>query len=231
MGILIVACIAFVGTHFLLSHPLRRPLVERIGEGPFLGIYSLIAFATLGWMVVAYRALPEAAPLWPVGDGLWAVASVLTYIAAVLFIGSLIRNPALPDPGGTPAKVPAARGVYAITRHPMMWSFALWALAHIAIFPQPAQIVLALTILILALVGAALQDIKKRRLQPDFWPRWQAATSYLPFAALARGQVGAAAAWPGRLPLVGGTILWLASTWAHIPLAGWDAGIWRWIAG
>lgn len=221
MGELIAACAAFVGTHFLLSHPLRKPLVDRIGERLFLLVYSLVAFATLGWIVVAYRAIPDATPLWLVGDGLWAVASVLTWLAAVLLVGSLIRNPALPDPGGAPKAVPARRGVFAITRHPMMWGFALWALAHVAVFPQPAQIVLAMTILILALVGAALQDAKKRRLQPDFWPQWQAVTSFVPFT---RG-----GDWPGTVPMVGGTILWLAASWAHLPLAGWDAGVWRWI--
>ena len=226
---LIVACIAFVGTHFMLSHPLRRPIVDRIGEGPFLGVYSLVAFATLGWMVWAYRAIPDAPPLWTVGNGLWALATGLTWLASVLFVGSLIRNPAMPDPTGAPRKVPAPRGVFAITRHPMMWGFALWALAHIAIFPPPAQIVLAFTIGLLALVGAALQDGKKRRLQPDFWPRWQAVTSYIPFAAIGRGTAQLAAAWPGTVPVVGGTVLWLAASWAHLPLAGWDAGVWRWV--
>lgn len=222
MGELIVACIAFVGTHFLLSHPLRKPLVDRVGEGLFLGLYSLVALVTLGWMVWAYRGVAPQLPLWPVGDGLWTVASLLTLLASVLFVGSLVGNPALPDPGGAPKPVPAPHGVFTITRHPMMWGFALWGIAHVLIFPQPAQIILAVTIIILALVGAALQDAKKRRLQPDFWPQWQAQTSYLPFA---RG-----AAWPGRIAVVGGTILWLAATFAHQPLAGWDAGLWRWIA-
>jgi hypothetical protein len=37
MGLLLSA-IAFVGLHFLLSHPLRDPLVRAVGEGPFRGI-------------------------------------------------------------------------------------------------------------------------------------------------------------------------------------------------
>ena len=78
MGELIAACIAFVGTHFLLSHPLRKPLVDRVGEGLFLGLYSLVALVTLGWMVWAYRGVAPQLPLWPVGDGLWAIASLLT---------------------------------------------------------------------------------------------------------------------------------------------------------
>lgn len=230
MGNLIAACAAFLGTHFLLSHPLRKPLVDAVGERLFLGIYSLVAFATLGWVAHAYGRIPDAAPLWAVGDGIWGVASAIMLLASVLLIGSLIRNPALPDPTGTPKAVPAPRGVFAITRHPMMWGFGLWALAHILVFPQPAQIVLAASIGFLALVGAVMQDRKKQRLQPDFWPRWQAVTSYWPFVAITQGRAQGAAAWPGTLAIVGGTLLWLGATWAHLPLADMPAGIWRWLA-
>ena len=75
-----------------------------------------------------------------------------------------------------------------------------------------------------ALVGAHLQDRKKARHQPDSWPQWMARTSFLPFAARRsiRGLGGHA--------LGGGVVVWLAATWAHIPLAGWAAGVWRWIA-
>ena len=57
---LAAASIAFVGTHFALSHPLRASLVSAIGEKGFLPFYSLVAFATLGWMIVAFRAAPDA---------------------------------------------------------------------------------------------------------------------------------------------------------------------------
>ncbi|WP_294353767.1 NnrU family protein [uncultured Sphingomonas sp.] len=223
----LVAAVAFVGTHFLLSHPLRAPLVRRIGEGGFLGLYSLVAVVTLGWLVVAYRAAPAATPLWPVGDGLWAIASAVMLVASVLFMGSLVRNPALPDPTGRTKPVPDASGVYAITRHPMMWAFALWGASHILVYPDPSNVVLAGAIMVLALVGAHLQDRKKARLQPDFWPEWERRTSYLPFARIAAGR--ARIGKLGGHALGGGIVLWLAATWAHIPLAGWAAGIWRWI--
>ena len=229
MTFLIVMSIAFVGTHFLLSHPLRKPIVGAIGEKGFLGIYSLIALITLGGMAHAYAAMPPQAPLWAVGDTLWGIGTVVMLLAAILFIGSLFGNPALPDPTGKPKAVPSPRGVFAITRHPMMWAFALWALVHALVFPIPANLVLTAAILILALVGAALQDAKKRRLQPDFWPRWQRVTSYVPFAAIASGRAQGAAAWPNAIVWIGALVLWLAATWAHMPLSGWAAGIWRWV--
>lgn len=221
------AATAFVGTHFLLSHPLRGGIVGRIGERGFLLIYSLVAFATLGWLASAYRRAPGTPPLWWVGDGIWAVATLIMLVASVLLLGSLIGNPALPT-GGAPMKAPAEpRGVFAVTRHPMMWSFALWGVAHILVYPIAANIILATSIIILALVGAALQDRKKERLQPENWPAWERRTSFWPFAAIIAGR----ARFGGFRPhdLAGGVVLWLVATWAHWPLAGWAAGVWLWI--
>jgi len=222
----VAAAVAFVGSHFLLSHPLRRRLVRAIGEGGFQGVYSLVAVLTLGWLILAYRKAPLSAPLWPVGNGLWAIVTAFMLIASILLMGSLIRNPALPT-GGRPGSLPeVARGVYAVTRHPMMWSIALWGLCHVAVFPVAKNIIVAAAMVILALVGAALQDRKKERLQPDFWPAWESKTSYLPFAAIAAGR--ARLGGFGLPALLGGLVVWLLATWAHIPLAGWAAGIWRW---
>ena len=221
------AAVAFVGSHFVLSHPLRRRLVSTIGETGFLGVYSLVAFATLGWLIAAYLKAPLTAPLWQAGDGVWAVATVIMLIASILLMGSLIRNPALPT-GGRPAAFPAAAlGVYAVTRHPMMWSFVLWGLCHIAVFPVAKSNIVAAAIVILALVGAALQDRKKEQLQPDLWPEWESKTSYLPFAAIAAGR--ARLGGFGLHALLGGFVVWLVATWAHMPLTGWAAGIWRWL--
>lgn len=226
-----LAAAAFVGTHFALSHPLRAPLVGRIGERGFLLVYSLVAAATLAWLVVAYRAAPMTPLLWPVGDGLWAMASAVMLVASVLLMGSLVRNPALPTlapTGGAPAAVPAeARGVFAVTRHPMMWSFALWGACHVAVYPVVANAVLAGSIVLLSLAGAVMQDRKKEALQPETWRAWEARTSYWPFAAIARGR--ARLCGFGGHALGGGVVVWLAATWAHIPLSGWAAGAWRWI--
>jgi len=227
LGPIAAAAAAFVGTHFLLSHPLRKPIVDTIGSAAFLGIYSAVAAVTLGWLALAYRAAPLGTPLWPVGDGLWAAGTVAMLLASILVMGSIVRNPALPNPG-SPTPVPAeARGVFAVTRHPMMWAFALWGICHIAVYPVAANIIVAAAIIILALVGAALQDRKKEALQPDTWPEWERKTSYWPFGAIVSGK--ARLGGFSMHAMGGGLVLWLAATWAHIPLAGWPAGIWRWL--
>ena len=136
LGTIAAAAAVFVGTHFLLSHPLRKPIVDTVGSAAFLGIYSVVAAATLGWLALAYRAAPAGTPSWPVGDGLWAAATVVMLLASILLMGSIVRNPALPNPG-SPTPAPAeARGVFAVTRHPMMWAFALWGIGSIS--PAPS---------------------------------------------------------------------------------------------
>lgn len=223
-----VAAAAFVGTHFLLSHPLRAPLVKAIGANGFMGVYALVAFATLGWLAHAYRAAPATAPLWAVGEGIWGPVTLVMLLASVLLMGSLLGNPALPGPP-VAAAPPTARGVFSITRHPMLWAFALWGLCHIAVYPIAANIIVAVAIIVLSLVGAALQDRKKEALQPELWRDWERKTSYWPFFAIAQGR----ARFGGFRPhdLAGGVVIWLAATWAHIPIAGVAAGVWRWVYG
>ena len=219
------AAASFVGTHFLLSHPLRAPLVKALGNGGFTIVYALVAFATLGWLASAYRGAAPTPPLWAVGDGLWALATVVMLVASILLMGSLIGNPALPGPPG--AAPTAARGAFSVTRHPMMWSFALWGGSHILVFPIAANIVVSVAIITLALVGAALQDRKKEVLEPAKWRAWERLTSYWPFAAIAAGRAKLGGFRPHDL--AGGVVVWLVATWAHGPLAGMAAGIWRWV--
>ncbi|HEX2813256.1 MAG TPA: NnrU family protein [Sphingopyxis sp.] len=229
MSLLVVTGALFVGTHFALSHPLRDGLSRGLGERGFLIVYSVVAIATFVLMVQAFRGLPPEPPLWTVGDPLWAVASLLVLFASILFMGSLIGNPALPAPGAAASAQGAPRGVFAITRHPMMWGFALWALAHGLVMPTPGQIILSAIIAFLALVGSAGQDAKKARLMGDAWRHWAARTSFIPFAR----QVAGTTPWGDTIPrghaLLGGIVLWLAATWAHGALGYMVAGIWRWV--
>lgn len=219
------AATSFVGTHFLLSHPLRRPLVGVIGEKGFLALYSVVALVTLGATSHAYGRAPATPPLWPVGDGLWAIVTLAMLVAAILLMGSLVRNPALPGASG--AATAPATGVFAITRHPMMWAFAIWGVCHILVYPVAKNIVVACAIIILALVGAKLQDRKKETLDPHGWPLWEQRTSYWPFAAIVQGRTSFGGF--GMHALAGGLVLWLVATWAHLPIAGFAAGIWRWL--
>ena len=215
---LALATLAFVGTHLAMSHPLRPALVGRLGETGFLGAYSLVSLATLGWMVLAYRAGSDSGPLWIAPLAWWPFASGIMLVASILLIGSLARNPAFPHPGAAPREIPPPRGVFAITRHPMNWSFMLWALVHISLSGSPRNLIVAGGILVLAFIGSLGQDRKKARLLGARWRDWMAKTSFVPFGALVGGRAAWRNAAPSPLSLVGGVLLWALVTSYHAPL-------------
>jgi uncharacterized membrane protein len=217
---LAAASTALVGTHFALSHPLRAPLVRSLGATGFLALYSLVAAACMAWMYFAFVAAP-AGELGGSGEIGWIVASALTLPALVLFLGALKGNPALPGAGADKLAARNPAGVFAVTRHPMMWGFALWAVAHLVLWWSWRTNIVALAILVLALVGAHLQDRKKPAQLGEAWVGWEARTSF----------------WPrwGSLFSVGIALwllsiaAWLVITWWHIRAGGAPAGIWRWV--
>ncbi|WP_308516473.1 NnrU family protein [Sphingomonas flavescens] len=211
---LFLSALAFVGTHFLMSHPLRGPMVRAMGEKAFQGVYSLISLILFGLMIYFYRVIGREPPLWDAGQAGWVAGTILMWLGSVLFVGSFVKNPALPGAKG-PRGGP--HGVFTITRHPMMWGFASWAAVHLAVVAMPKAMVFDGAILVLALFGAAGQDSKKAAQMGEAWHEWTAQTAFIPFS---RG-VGN----PGAVALIGGTLLFLIATWAH-PM---PAGIWRWI--
>lgn len=226
---LLLGCSLFIGTHLLLSHPLRAWLVARVGERMFQLVYSVVALASFVVMVRAYRAMPVDAPLWTAGTGLWLMATVIMLVASILLVGSFVGNPALAAPGAQAAAAAPARGVFAITRHPMMWSIALWGLAHILVMPTAGQIVLSVAMILLALGGSWGQDGKKARLMGAAWQDWAARTAFVPFSGQLSGRLTWTDAIPRASTLFGGIALWLLATWAHGALGAMPAGIWLWL--
>ena len=72
--------------------------------------------------------------------------------------------------------------------------------------------------LVLALIGAHLQDRKKEVLMGDAWQQWEAKTSYWPKLQRILAV--------GLLPWIGGMAVWLGASWLH---KGVEAGVWRWL--
>jgi uncharacterized membrane protein len=225
---LIMALSLFVGTHFLMSHPLRARMAAGLGTNGFQIVYSVISLATFAVALMIYRETPDATPLWAVGDGLWAVATLLMLVGSILFAGSIVGNPALPAPGAAALTKATPSGALAITRHPMMWGFASWALCHLLVSPQPKMIALSVALGFLAIAGSAGQDRKKALLMGTAWKDWEQRTSFVPFAGQLSGRIGWAAAMPKRTVLLAGIALWLIATRFHPAFGAPIAGVWRW---
>lgn len=205
--------LAFVASHILLTMPFaRRPLVARLGEKGFQAAYSLISVLLLGGTIHAYRDLGPY-PLWTAPGWAWALCSALMLGACMLFVGSL--TPANKALAGVPASDRPPAGVLRLTRHPMMWAFAIWAFVHAWLSGSLPTILLALGIGGVALLGAAHQDRKKLRLMGEGWARYEAETSYWPLGAQLSGRQPWGALWPGLVPAAGGLLLWALLTFVH----------------
>ena len=209
---------AFVATHLLMSHPLRQPLARALGARAFQLLYSLVALLTFGGMIWARRDAGPEEWLWQPAPWAWAVTALLTWFASILLVGSFVRNPAMVTFGpGSAVKIGEPAGVLRITRHPMMWSFGLWAISHLLVHSEPSAVAVAITVLVMALTGSAGQDVKKRHLGAA-WSDWVARTSFFPF--------GHGFALPGWPAFLGGTLLFLAATWLHPS----PVGLWQWLS-
>ena len=182
-------------------------------------LYSLVSAATLTWVYFAFKAAPTA-DLPGTGQLGWIIATALMIPALVLFASSFAGNPALPAPGAAAQAQSEPCGVFRVTRHPMMWSFAIWAASHIILFYSWRTMITAASMGVLALVGAHLQDRKKRTLMGGAWLTWESRTSFWPRLAKIFSV--------GLIWWALGLMLWLLLSWAHIPLGSVPAGIWLW---
>jgi uncharacterized membrane protein len=215
--ILYAATIAFLATHFISSTPLRPLLAQAIGERGYIVAYSLLAFATLGWMIWAYNRAPTEA-LWP---GLRLLPAILMPFAFVLAAcGLLSRNPTAVGQAKALQTADPARGIIRVTRHPMMWGFILWSASHILARGDMKSTVFFGGFLVLAALGALLIDRRKEKTLGEDWQRFAKATSYFPFLAIAQGRNRFDAKEIGwRNPLIG-LALYALFFWFHPMLFG-----------
>ena len=182
MTALLVATAAFLLTHFITSTPLRPVIVNRIGEWPYRGAYSLIALITLVWMGWAYANAPRE-QLWV---GIREIPYLVMPLAFVLIACGYFRNPTMVGAEKLLKSDDPARGMIRITRHPIMWGIMLWAAAHIVARGDLKSLVFFGSLLALAAIGTLLMDARKKA-NPD-WPRFAAVSSNVPFVAIAQGR-------------------------------------------
>ncbi len=187
MTLLIIAALVWLGIHFgIAGTRLRDAIVARIGEASFRGLFSLLTILAIVFLVWAWSAT-WTTPLWYAPDWLrWVLVAVML-VAFVLFVASVSqRNPTMV--GGEAAIAQPPTGIQRVTRHPMLWSFALWAAAHIIGNGDSAAIVFFGTFLVTALVGMPSIDAKLARRDPPKWRTLATATSIVPFAAIVQGR-------------------------------------------
>jgi uncharacterized membrane protein len=216
-----MAAVFFVAAHFALSsQPLRQMLATRLGERPFLAIYTLVALAGFTWLLLAYARAPYVT-LWPPSVWTrWIPFCVMPFAMILLVSGYLVRNPTVIGQERLLTSTDPAPGILKVTRHPAMWAMALWGLSHIPANGNAASLVLFTSIIVLALGGAAHIDHRRRAAYPQEWQRFVAVTSYVPFAAVASGRNHVALRDIGWVSPLLGLIVFAAFLFGHKWLIG-----------
>lgn len=188
------AGVLFVGAHLgVSSTPLRAKLVSVVGERGYLVIYSLLAVATIWYLIWLYGEVPRYDYLWLPDPALYWVPKLLMPIAFILMLGGfMVKNPTavgmegvLTDPEQRDKSV---SGLLRITRHPFQWSVVLWAGSHIVANGDTVSIVFFGSFLVLSLAGTVLIDRKKAAALGADWEPFAAATSNVPFGAIVTGR-------------------------------------------
>ena len=193
MSTLIAAALAFLGIHVLVSGTrLRDAITNRIGERPYLGLFSLASLVVIVWLVSAYNAAYASAEnrvLYDLGIGVRHLAIPIVALAFLLGVqGLLAPNPTSVQQEKSAATEGTVKGVLRITRHPFLWGVVLWSAFHVAANGDLASVIFFATFFVVALLGTFLIDAKRKRKLGPVWDSFAYRTSNLPFAAALSGR-------------------------------------------
>src|SRR5215469_8765234 len=220
---LAVATLAFVGGHFLLSHFLRVPLRRIVGEKAFPGAYSLLVGSAFVWMLFAYGAAPYV-ELWGKAEWMrWPLIVLMLPASMLLVAGVTAPNPLLVGGEGRLVRGAPAVGIFAVTRHPANWGFAIWALGHLVMNGDLATVILTGGIAVLALLGSRAQEARKAAELGEAWCHFAAATSFVPLVAILEGRASTTLDEIGYWRLLVGILLWVMLLNFHGSIIGVSA--------
>ena len=222
---LILAAAVFLAIYLLVAGTRARDaLTGRIGEGPYMGLFSLASIAGIVWLGFAYGAARHAQGndvLWDITPATRGVQIILQLLAMLLIVPGLTTpNPTSVRQETSLQKADVVRGMLRITRHPFLWGVAIWALGHLLVNGDAASIALFGSMLALALFGTVSIDAKRRRKLGKVWDAFAAQTCNVPFAAIAAGRQRLSLGEIGWWRLVLGLVVWAVLGWAHPYLFG-----------
>lgn len=183
--VLILAAVAFMLVHALPATGLRPWLIRRIGTPGYLAGFSILSIGLLVVMALAYREAAPASPLWIAGPSLRIIIALFMLVAFWLAVAANSqRNPAAVGGGATLEESAAPRGVFTVTRHPLLVAIVLWGILHLIANADIPSLILFGSFIVTSIAGAAAQDRRKEQEIGAAWRRYVAQTSRMPFAAI-----------------------------------------------
>lgn len=226
---LIAAAVVWVFVHIgIAGTVLRDRFVRVLGERGFRGAFSLVSVANIVWLGLAYAAAGPVRVLWQAPGWLAVLCILLLAPASVLLVGALtVPNPTSVAGARALMSETPAIGILRVTRYPMLWSFALWAAAHLIVIGTLGGAIFTGAFLIVAVAGMFSLDAKYARRAPGQWAAFARATSILPFAAIRQGRNRLAFTEIGWWRIAVGMLLWFALIALHPPVYGVNP--WRYL--
>jgi uncharacterized membrane protein len=215
---LVAAAAFFVLLHLLVSGTrLRGAIAGVIGEGPYMGLFSVASLAGLAWLGFAFAAARGQGEVW------WGATDVakyvqlgLTLLAFLLIVPGLTTpNPTSVKQEGALQKPDAVKGMLRITRHPFLWGVAIWAAGHILVNGDAPSLLLFGGLLALAVFGTFSIDAKRKAALGASYEAFTGQTSNLPFAAILAGKQKISLGEIGWWRLLLAVVIWAVLVYVH----------------
>jgi uncharacterized membrane protein len=170
-------------------------VIATIGRTTYLSAYSVLSLGLLAWLILAAQRA-ETVLLWHPAPWQWHVPFLAMPVAAFLLIAGL----AWPNPLSISLRSGEEPGPsVALTRHPVLWGFLIWAASHVPPNGSLVAVLLFGGMAAFSILGFFLLDLKaRRRMGADRWRARSAGTSSVPFSALLQGR----ASWRSLRPLM-----------------------------
>jgi uncharacterized membrane protein len=217
---LLLAASTFFLIHLVPSMPLRRKIIAATSEKAYMAGFAVLSLAALVWMITEFNTAPYGTKLWVMPDWWpWLKAALILFALILAICGVLTPNPSSPGAEKTLAKLNASGGIFAITRHPVMWGAAIWAITHAISAATVRGLLFFCAFAATALIGSWLQQRRKRAGNPA-WAAFEAKTSFFPFAAILQGRAKLSIDTIGLRRIALGALTWFAMLYFHARLFG-----------
>lgn len=129
MAVLVVGIVLFLGLHLIrvIAPGFRQAMVDRMGPSAWRGVYSVLSILTLVLLIYGFGiARTQTTVLYTPPQGMAHLTLLLMLLALICLAASLL-----------PAGYIATK-----TKHPMVLSVKIWALAHLLVNGDSASVLL-----------------------------------------------------------------------------------------